>query len=144
MRTKTKIPQPSESESGEESSIIVEEHSVANYSLPPELMSVIRQACDIHLRNPKHLKKALSELKKNDPNFVRELFDESYISTKEEIPLSSMSPEQAKVAINEYIMNHPGCRTSEIAENLNIDPLEVVEILKELKKEGLVQSKAIE
>lgn len=52
--------------------------------------------------------------------------------------------ETAKKEIQEYISNHPKCKTSEIIDNLRLDPIFTMEILKELKKADLVLSKRVE
>jgi ribosomal protein S25 len=49
----------------------------------------------------------------------------------------------AKKEIQDYIHKHPWSLTSEIIENLRIEPPMAVKILKELKNEGLAVSKPV-
>jgi DNA-binding MarR family transcriptional regulator len=49
----------------------------------------------------------------------------------------------AKREIQDYIDKHPWSLTSEIIENLRIEPPMAVRVLKELKKEGLAVSKPV-
>jgi hypothetical protein len=62
----------------------------------------------------------------------------------QEITFRSIGKDEAKNQIREYITQHPGSLTSEIIEALRIDPLTTVDILEELKHEGLVLSQAVE
>lgn len=126
-------------------SVTVEQHSVVNYAISPQIMGVIKQSIDIHLRsNPQLIENAIANMIKTNPKFLREILNQAYLSAEEEITLTRLDREEAKIAINEYIKTHPGCKTSNIIEDLKLDPLETLEILKELKKEGSVQSKAVE
>ena len=49
----------------------------------------------------------------------------------------------AKKEIQDYIHKHPWSLTSEIIENLRIEPPMAVKVLKELKNEGLAVSKPV-
>jgi len=62
---------------------------------------------------------------------------------EEVIELRSISKEEAKAEIKEYVFKHPGCLTSKIVEDLKLDPVLVVEILEELKREGALEGKEI-
>jgi hypothetical protein len=62
----------------------------------------------------------------------------------QEITFRSISKDEAKDQIRQYITQHPGSLTSEIIEALRIDPITTVDTLRELKHEGLVLSQAVE
>lgn len=62
----------------------------------------------------------------------------------QEITFRSISKDDAKNQIRQYIIQHPGSLTSEIIEALRIDPITTADTLHELKDEGLVLSKAVE
>ena len=51
---------------------------------------------------------------------------------------------EAKGVIEGYVRAHPGCITSEIIENLRLDPALVVEVLNSLEEEGKVKSEEVE
>lgn len=51
---------------------------------------------------------------------------------------------EARVVIEGYIRGHPGCTTSEIIENLILDPALVVEVLNFLEEKGKVKSEEVE
>jgi hypothetical protein len=61
-----------------------------------------------------------------------------------EILFRSISEEDAKKEIEGYITTHPKCRTSQIIDDLQLDPKFIVEILKQLEEEKSIQSKPIE
>jgi len=60
------------------------------------------------------------------------------------IDLRVIPESEAKKVIKKYIMEHPGCITSEIIENLRLDPALVVETLDLLEEEGKVRGEEVE
>jgi len=62
-------------------------------------------------------------------------------TTKEEemIELRQIPKEQAKELIYEYIKKNPGCWTSDIIIDLQLDPDLVLKVLEELKNEGKIE-----
>jgi Mn-dependent DtxR family transcriptional regulator len=50
----------------------------------------------------------------------------------------------AKNEIQDYINNNPGALTSDVIEKLRIEPPLAVEIIQELKNEGLIVSQPLE
>jgi len=119
------------------SSITVENVNVRTYTLSPEMRQDIKESI-IHTLH-------------SDPELVREIFqavvqikNESHeIKQKEEIELKRIEKAEAKKLIHAFIESNPGCKTSDIIVRLELDPPFVMEILKELKEEDLVQSKNI-
>jgi len=53
--------------------------------------------------------------------------------------LVEIPEKEALARINDYVKNHPGCRTSEIIYNLRLDPDLVLRVLKKLEEEGKVR-----
>ncbi len=51
---------------------------------------------------------------------------------------------EAKKVIKKYIREHPGCITSDIIENLNLDPALAVQALNLLEEEGKVRGEEVE
>jgi hypothetical protein len=62
----------------------------------------------------------------------------------QEITFRSISKDEAKNEIRQYVIKHPGSLTSEIIEALRIDPITTADSLEELKHEGLVLNQPIE
>nr|QNO51300.1 hypothetical protein ILBEGJOJ_00030 [Methanosarcinales archaeon ANME-1 ERB6] len=60
------------------------------------------------------------------------------------IDLRVIPESEAKKVIKKYIREHPGCITSEIIENLNLDPALAVEALNVLEEEGKVRGEEVE
>lgn len=60
-----------------------------------------------------------------------------------EIDLWVIPESEAKKVIKKYIREHPGCITSEIIENLELDPALAVETL-DLLEEGKVRGEEVE
>ena len=60
------------------------------------------------------------------------------------IELRVIPESEAKKVIKKYIREHPGCITSEIIENLNLDPALAVEALNLLEEEGKVKGEEVE
>jgi len=54
-----------------------------------------------------------------------------------------ISRKKAASMIREYILKHPGCRTSEIIADLRLQPDLVLQILKKLSRDGEIRSKEI-
>ena len=55
------------------------------------------------------------------------------------IEFRELPKEEALRIIKEYIRKHPGCTTSQIIEDLRLDPPLVAEVLKELEEKGEVE-----
>jgi|Deesub1362A_J573_1020465.scaffolds.fasta_scaffold00834_20 DNA-binding MarR family transcriptional regulator len=82
------------------------------------------------LKKLEHLKREIEEL-------------EDLIESDEELIFKEMSEDEARKLVLDYIEKHPGCLTSEIIENLGLDPLLVGKILKQLEEEGEVEGRSI-
>lgn len=63
---------------------------------------------------------------------------------KEVKVLRKISKKKATSLIQNYIKNNPGCRTSDIIYDLEIDPDIVLEILHELETNNLIQGEEYE
>jgi predicted transcriptional regulator len=61
-----------------------------------------------------------------------------------EIDLRVIPESEAKKVIKKYIREHPGCITSDIIENLNLDPALAVQALNLLEEEGKVRGEEVE
>ncbi len=62
---------------------------------------------------------------------------------EKEIEFRVISENEAKKVIERYTSEHPGCTTSEIIENLKLDPALVVEVLNLLEEEGKVRGEEV-
>jgi len=60
------------------------------------------------------------------------------------IDLRVIPKSEAKKVIKKYIREHPGCITSEVIENLNLDPALAVQALNLLEEEGKVRGDEVE
>ena len=60
------------------------------------------------------------------------------------IDLRVIPKSEAKKVIKKYIREHPGCITSEVIENLNLDPALAVQALNLLEDEGKVRGEEVE
>lgn len=60
------------------------------------------------------------------------------------VEFKSIPESEAKGVIEGYVRAHLGCITSEIIENLGLDPSIVVEALKLLEEKGKVKSEEVE
>ena len=60
-----------------------------------------------------------------------------------EIEFGIIPEREAKEVIERYIHEYPGCTTSEIIENVKLDPSLVVAVLNLLEEEGKVKSEEI-
>ncbi len=56
------------------------------------------------------------------------------------ITLKDIPKEEGRRNIIEYIKKNPGCMTSEIIEDLKINPSIVLDVLNDLEKENLVSN----
>jgi hypothetical protein len=61
-----------------------------------------------------------------------------------EVKFRIIPESEAKGVIEGYVRAHPGCITSEIIENLKLDPALVVEALNFLEDEGKVKGEEVE
>ena len=77
-------------------------------------------------------------------NTIKRKNKKTDIRRRAEIYLRTLDMETARKNIQEFINKNPGCKTSEIIEDLRIDPELAVETLKQLKQDDLVLSKPIE
>ena len=59
------------------------------------------------------------------------------------IKLRTISVEEAKQVLYEYIKKHPGAKTSDLILKLALDPKVVVEALSQLSAEGRVEGRNI-
>lgn len=109
--------------------INIEDHAVRTYHLSPEMMQDVKEAI-IHTL-------------KSDPRLIKEIINETLKPNEEEITFQTIDKDEAKQKILKHIEKHPGCKTSDIIFSLNIEPTQVLEILKELKEGEIVQSKSI-
>lgn len=65
-------------------------------------------------------------------------------STFIEIEPQTVSKKEAIKLIENYVRKNPGCITSHIIEDLNLDPPLVTQVLKKLEQEGKLKGKEIE
>jgi len=104
----------------------------------------------------------LSKIWVSGANIISSTFDSNIISYavssfsesasgififSEEIPvvkLKKISLEEAKSRIYRYIKEHPGCRTSDIIMDLELDPDVVLKALSQLQREDRVEGREIE
>lgn len=68
---------------------------------------------------------------------------ESLERIEEEEELVKIPEEEALARIDDYVRNHPGCRTSEIIFNLRLDPDLVLKVLKKLEERGKVRGENV-
>ncbi len=114
------------------------------YFLPPEVTRNIKKSVQIALKDKKIIKESLIEVLSKDKEFLREILNEIHKAEDNESITRDIDKVTAKREIEEYIDTHPRCRTGHIIDDLQLDPEIVMEILKELKEEGSIQSKQIE
>lgn len=118
-------------------SIRIQDSTVRTFEITPEMMEDIKESVKHELRI--------------DREFRRSIVCEALGTTDEvlslkqddEVKLQEVDTKEAVNMIQEFIQSNPGCRTSDLITNLQLPPQQVMEILKELKKEDLVQSKEI-
>jgi len=96
------------------------------------------------------IKQSLEHVLRTDPTILIQAVEsvlkeknEPVDSLNEELELKTFEKAEAKQMIKEYIDNNSGCKTSEIILKLSIDPMQAMEILKELRKEQVVQTKDV-
>jgi hypothetical protein len=105
----------------------------------------IKESFSILLKHSDFLKGILRRFMRENNDFVKQLLLEiAENQDPQPIIIRHIDREMAKKEIKEYIHAHLGCRTSEIIDNLNLDPIFTMEILKELKTEKCVSSKPVE
>ena len=63
---------------------------------------------------------------------------------EKEIGFKIIPESEAMEVIEGYVRGHPGCITSEIIENLKLDPAFVVEVLNLLEEEGKIRGEEVE
>jgi len=124
------VNEPEEETQRPAGTIIIEDRRERNVKLSPEILVAIKESFEGYLRS--------------NPEFVREIFNEAFRSASDEIIPRQISRDIAKTEIHEFINKNPGCKTSDIILNLNLDPTLVMEILKQLKEEDVVQSNPVE
>lgn len=98
------------------------------------------------------IKESLIHLLRSDQELMKDIFrcalvqqEESFtLKQDDEIQLVKPEKEDAKKMIQGFIEENPGCLTSDIIFNLKLDVDLVMENLKELKNEELVEGKDIE
>lgn len=95
------------------------------------------------IEDSKFFKFFLMNLIRDNREHILELIDEEFQHLEAAIPVRNIDKETARQEIQEYIRTHPKCRTSEIIENLNLNPIYAMEILKDLKEKDLIQSKPV-
>ncbi|MCL4436705.1 MAG: hypothetical protein M1503_09540 [Thaumarchaeota archaeon] len=93
------------------------------------------------------LEKVVKESKLSELPKVIELLNKlascSLLNTEETI-VAQVSPEEAVSRIKEYIRTHPKCTTSDIIDDLAIDPDIVIEALSRLEQSDEVEGKVVE
>ena len=125
------------SEKKEKESATITVHDEKTYTVSPEI------------RND--LKESIVHLFRSDREFVKEIFCEAFemkneslvIKQMDELVLKQIDKGEAEKQIQEFIETNPGCKTSDLIMNLELDPPFVIEILKELKKENIVQTEDV-
>lgn len=102
------------------------------------------------MKKLENLKREIEELedlirsKEEEEIVPRKIPDVELIVVAEEgIVLREIPEEEARKLILDYIEKHPGCLTSEIIENLALDPLLVGRILRQLEKEGKIEGRGV-
>jgi len=93
------------------------------------------------LKATKHAKKKIEydAIEKYVRSLDKHLFSDIPVIELREIPLKKVKEE-----IYRYIKEHPGCRTSDIIINLELDPDLVLKALSELRHEDRVEARDIE
>ncbi len=62
---------------------------------------------------------------------------------RKEIEFRVIPESEASEVIERYVKGHPGCITSEIIENLTLEPSLVVEVLNLLEEEGKIRGEEV-
>jgi hypothetical protein len=132
---------PKENDSGDQYVIGTSQHpSLLLLPPKPAIDAVIRKLLD----DRNLMKELFGKFLRENPEYIREVLNETYVAQNEEIPFRTVDRETAKREIDTYIGEHPRCRTGQIIEDLRLDPEFTMEILKELKTERIIQSKPVE
>lgn len=129
MKNELHMTEP-QSLTGANITILEEKRNSKTILMSPQMMQEIKESFVIYLRS--------------HPEFVKDILTESLKSTQGTIELKKLDKATAKKLIQEYIEKKPGCITSDIIMKLELDPMQVMGILKELKEEDLVQAKDVE
>jgi len=100
--------------------------------LTPELIAKIHEVVEqcVNEKLEEMVKKCLKEREEQ--------------AEKEVLKLRRISHEKAVTLIKNYIDENPGCRTSEIILNLELDPDVVLKAIKALREKGEIKSEEIE
>jgi hypothetical protein len=152
-------------------SLILNTQVQQSISLPPHIIALIHDSIkilfkdknlhkeilqEIFANQPQALRDIIKDFLYNNPQIIKGIISEFFLDHKEllntsisnlssnELVLQDIDKESAKKEIIQFIESHEGCLPSEIIEELKIDPNLVIEILKELKEQNLLESKAIE
>ena len=105
-------------------SITVQNSNVKTYEISPEILESIKESLIHHF--------------KTNPDFLQEIMNKALAQPEEVIELKSIDKNDAKKLIQEYTESNPGIKTSDIIINLKLDPIQVMEILKELQEEQIL------
>lgn len=116
--------------------IRVENRSVKTMQVTSDMMEDIKQSVLRELRVNQEFRKSV----------VCEIFgktDETLSIKQDEdvVELKQIDKQTAKKQIKDFIEKNSGCKTSDLIIKLELDPPLVIEILKELKKEEVIQTK---
>ncbi len=107
----------------------------------PDMMHSVQESIVTLLRcNPEIIHDALKEVFGKQEVNIPSLEP----AETEVLELREVSDIDAERLIKEYVLAHRGCRTSEIIENLELDPLLVVKTLNKLESEKELVSKLVE
>ncbi len=107
-----------------------------------EFLKVIRELDTYYRKELNHLRDYVFELEKIIFELKRELdLLKSELKQENVLEFRKISKDAAKELIRDYVLKNPGCLTSEIIENLKLDPELVVQILKELEEEGVIEGR---
>jgi len=85
-----------------------------------------------------YLQTELLEIKRELDKKIKILEERTTSTEEEEIKFRKIPEEEAKELVKKYISENPGCLTSEIIEELQLDPLLVAKVLKQLE-EGVIE-----
>lgn len=121
-------------------SIRVEDSTVRTFQITPEIMEDLRASLIHTIKTDSQLKKDLifELLGKNEVLIPKQTTND------EEVFLKEVNKDEAKKQIQEFVQSNPGCRTSDIIFALKLDIDLVMETLKELKNEELVEGRDVE
>lgn len=122
------------------SEAIITVQNVKTYSVPTEIREDIKASIIHLLKSDKEFVKEIFSSVEIEKDTIQEIVmsalkTEFHLPIEKETSLKKISKEKAKKQIQEYVENNAGCKTSDIILELELDPLQVTEILKELQKE---------